>query len=222
MDRTKVSILILLILLGAFAGIALSLSQRLNQDISSEAKKMPEPVETLKPTSESKSDADRYSAEMKKIRRINSRLSAALAQIERDYIVASTDLTREFSGSLQTGLKTVRQDEIKLARINAKIQAIQTAQQETNQILETIPEIKSNRRSPPLYNERTRDVCQWWEEFARGEDSICLQSIKRSSWQVGRWMTRRANHCAIHSLELRFIIDTFDGLNCPILDQLWS
>ncbi len=33
--------------------------------------------------------------------------------------------------------------------------------------------VNSNRRSPPLYNERTRDVCQRWEEFARGEDSIC-------------------------------------------------
>lgn len=143
MDRTKVSILILLILLGAFAGIALSLSQRLNQGISSEAKKMPEPVETLRPTSESKPDKDRYSAEMKKIRRINSRLNATLAQIEQDHIIASTNLTREFSGSLQTGLKTTRQEEINLARINAKIQAIETAQQEINQVLGSIPEIKS-------------------------------------------------------------------------------
>ena len=51
--------------------------------------------------------------------------------------------------------------------------------------------VNSNRRSPPLYREGTPDACQRWEEFARGEDSIGLQSDKLRSQQTARWMTRR-------------------------------
>ncbi len=183
MNKAKVVIAVLLTLLGVSLSITIYLI--LNMDNSatnvtekaidarreekSESTKLSKEIHNQKESSGS--FTDRHSSELKKIKRINSKLKAFITQTEKDYVVAHTQLTSEFSGSLAVGEKTRREYELNAARLETKIQASKTAQEEINQILGSMPEIQALQAAGKLPQNLSEVTDVQLEELENGGQS---------------------------------------------------
>jgi predicted nuclease with TOPRIM domain len=182
MNKAKVVIAVLLALLGVSLSINIALIQKLGDTATNVAEKVievrEEQSESTKPSKEIPNQkarlgsfADRNSSELKKIKRINSKLNAFLAQSEQDYIAASNELTKEFSGSLSVGEKTRREYELKAAQLKTEVQARKTAEEEVKQILGSMPEIQALQAAGKLPQNLSEVTAVQLEEIENGGQS---------------------------------------------------
>jgi hypothetical protein len=115
------------------------------------------------------------------IKKIIANLSAALARNDHNHTNATTNLITEFSGSLKTGLRSTRQYEIDLSRVQDDIQAYTIAHSKLQELIDSseVKELQSSKKLPQdlLYISEE----EWIDLDRSGLSKNIIEALKANS-----------------------------------------